>query len=298
MTGIAAPVIVLEMAEWTGLGGGNSGIVGDRNHSFGFHVAADELPASDYSRTRDPNGSDGPYINWRYSTAGDFDHKNNEALRAKHRTVLSRLMRGELPMICEFIGKPWEDQPVYYWARWNGIATLQRYTGQGHDHWSHISWYRSKANQRAYLWLNATQGDGMAFPYCRIGDTNAKGDPGSVWELQASLVELGQKIAVDWDYGPATAAALKATGVTGGDKTGNTYGPAEHFGLMRLLDLHRAKEAGAGGQTGPAGPIGPQGPVGPAGPQGPVGERGPKGDPGLGTGDTMAVTIQSVNGGV
>lgn len=151
--GIAAPVIVAEMNDWVALGGGNSGIVGDANHSFGFHVAADELPASDYSRTRDPNGSDGPYVNWDYACAGDFSHKRNETLRAMHRNVLARLMRGELSMICEFIGQPWADQPVYYWARWNGIGTLLRYTGSGHDHWSHISWYRSRVDQRAYLWV-------------------------------------------------------------------------------------------------------------------------------------------------
>lgn len=151
--GIAAPVITAEMAEWVALGGGNSGIVGNAAHTYGFHVAANELPASDYSRWRDPQGSDGPYVNWSYACAGDFSHKNDENLRAMHRNVLARLMRGELPMICEFIGKPWADQPVYYWARWNGVTTLQRYTGSGHDHWSHISWYRSMVDQRAYLWV-------------------------------------------------------------------------------------------------------------------------------------------------
>lgn len=156
--GIAAPVIEQEMADWVALGGGNSGIVGDANHSFGFHVAADELPASDYSRTRDPNGSDGPYVNWDYACAGDFSHRGDPALRAMHANVLARLLRGELPMICEFIGQPVAGQPVVYWARWNGTGALQRYTGSGHDHWSHISWYRSTVDQRAYLWTE----DGMA----------------------------------------------------------------------------------------------------------------------------------------
>jgi hypothetical protein len=154
--GVAAPVVVAEMADWVALGGGNSGIVGNAGHTFGFHVAADELPADDYSRVLDPNGPNGPYVNWDYATAGDFSHGNDEALRGMHRALLARLMRGELPMICEFIGQPWADQPVYYWARWNGDAVLQRYTGEGHDHWSHISWYRSQVNQRAHLWTPAT----------------------------------------------------------------------------------------------------------------------------------------------
>lgn len=160
--GTAAPVIVAEMADWVVLGGGNSGIVGNSDHTYGFHVAADELPASDYSRTRDPNGSDGPYVDWDYACAGDFSHRGDEKLRALHRNVLARLMRGELPMICEFIGQPWADQPVYYWARWNGERTLLRYTGSGHDTWSHISWYRSTVDRLAYLWTTApTQEDDM-----------------------------------------------------------------------------------------------------------------------------------------
>jgi hypothetical protein len=161
---IAAPVISAEMSDWVALGGGNSGIVGNSAHDYGFHVAADELPASDYSRQQDPNGPNGPFTNWDYACAGDFSHKNDESLRAKHRTVLARLMRGELPMICEFIGKPWADQPVYYWARWNGNSTLQRYTGSGHDHWSHISWYRSRADQRAYLWTPSSGSPNPAPP--------------------------------------------------------------------------------------------------------------------------------------
>lgn len=150
--GIAAPVIVSEMNDWVARGGGNSGIVGNAAHDYGFHLAANEIPPSDYSREQDPNGAYGPFVNWDYACAGDFDHKNDENLRAQHRDVLARLMRGEMPMICEFIGKPWADRPVMYWARWNGVQTLQRYTGAGHDHWSHISWYRSRVDERANLW--------------------------------------------------------------------------------------------------------------------------------------------------
>jgi hypothetical protein len=154
--GEAAPIILAEMKTWTSLGGGNSGIVGNAAHTYGFHVAADELPSSDYSRTRDHNGADGPYINWNYACAGDFDHKNDPVLRHMHADVLWRLMHGELPMICEFIGKPWADGPVYYWARWNGVDKIQKYTGQGHDHWSHISWFRSKVDEAANLWTAAS----------------------------------------------------------------------------------------------------------------------------------------------
>ena len=152
MSAIPAPIITIEMQEWTNLGGGNSGIVGDKNHSYGFHLSANDADYDDYSRQNDPNGPGGPFVNWAYACAGDFGHHNDDRLRAYHRDVLARLMLGQLPMICEFIGKPWADRPVYYWARWNGVKTLQLYTGEGHDTWSHISWYRSRVNERAGLW--------------------------------------------------------------------------------------------------------------------------------------------------
>jgi hypothetical protein len=107
MGAVAAPVIEVEMRAWTNLGGLNSGIVGDPNHSYGFHLSANDADADDYSRWRDPNGSDGPYVNWAYACAGDFNHKGDPKLRSMHADVLARLMLGQLPMICEFIGKPW-----------------------------------------------------------------------------------------------------------------------------------------------------------------------------------------------
>lgn len=194
--GIAAPVILAEMAEWVALGGGSSGIVGNATHTHGFHVAANELPATDYSRWRDPQGSDGPYVNWSYACAGDFSHKNDENLRAMHRNVLARLMRGELPMICEFIGKPWAGQPIYYWSRWNGIGNLQRYTGSGHDHWSHISWYRSMVDQRAFLWVpSKVEDDDMLMYGVYPGNQTVWAGNG----VQCRPVSLGASIIGGWN---------------------------------------------------------------------------------------------------
>ena len=177
--GVVAPVIVEEMNEWTAIGGGNSGIVGDPSHSYGFHLAAQELSPTDYSRWRDPNGSAGPYVDWSYACAGDFSHGYDPGLMEMHRLVLQRLMNGELQMICEFIGKPFADQPVLYWARWNGDQTLQRYTGTGHDSWSHISWYRSRVDQRAYLWtpgpVSPTRKRSDMRPFLLIQPTNGAG---------------------------------------------------------------------------------------------------------------------------
>jgi hypothetical protein len=89
-------------------------------HPDGFHRAANEIPASDYSRRRDPAGPDGA-VNSNWTCAADFSHRNRAALRARHVEVIERLTRGEMPMVCEFIGKPWPDRPVYYWARWDPV---------------------------------------------------------------------------------------------------------------------------------------------------------------------------------
>lgn len=141
-----ADAIDAEMHDWTAIGGGNSGCCGDQRHTYGFHLAGGNVSPNDYSRRHEAAT---PY-NMSWACAGDFAHNNVPALRAMHATVLTRLMRGELPMICEFIGQPYANQPVLYWNRWTN--ELVRYTGAGHDRWSHISWWRSKANQRAYLW--------------------------------------------------------------------------------------------------------------------------------------------------
>jgi hypothetical protein len=153
---IAAPAIQAEMNEWVALGGSNSGIVGayDGSHPTGFHRAGFEVPTTDYSRRHDPGR---PY-DMAWCCAGDFSHDKQPALRARHAALLARLKSGDpaLSMIVEFIGQPWPDKPVMYWARWDGVKTLKRYTGKGHDHWSHISWQRSRANERANLWTSTT----------------------------------------------------------------------------------------------------------------------------------------------
>jgi hypothetical protein len=145
---VCSPAIDAEMANWVALGGANSGCCGNKAHTYGFHVPGGNVPVTDYSRSHEP----GRPVNMAWACAGDFSHRNNPRLRAMHAEVLTRLMLGEFPMICEFIGQPWADQPVYYWARWNGNTTLKRYTGSGHDLWSHISWWRSRAGERANLW--------------------------------------------------------------------------------------------------------------------------------------------------
>jgi hypothetical protein len=207
-----APIINAEMKDWINLGGANSGCCGNSAHVYGFHRAANEIPVTDYSRRRDP----GQPVNMSYATAGDFHHGFKPELMARHASVLSRLMNGELPMICEMITKPWSDKPVYYWARWNGVKTLQRYTGSGHDHWSHISWWRSRVNERAYLW---TPGPAKKPAAVVTPGTVAPKYPGYVLSpsakydanvkvFQYQLRAKGSAIATDGYFGPVTSAAV------------------------------------------------------------------------------------------
>jgi hypothetical protein len=150
---VCAPVIASEMSEWVSLGGSNSGCVGDSAHKAGFHRGANYVPADDYSRRRDPAGPNAA-VNGEWACAGDFRHGANAGLRARHAALLARLMANDpsLSMVCEMITQPWADRPVMYWARWEGTANLRQYTGAGHDLWSHVSLYRSRANQRPNLW--------------------------------------------------------------------------------------------------------------------------------------------------
>lgn len=253
---IAAPVIKAEMDDWVRLGGKNSGIVGDGNHGSGYHRSANEVSASDYSRRRDPNGSDGPYTNWDYACAGDFWHGGNTGLREKHRQVLARLMAGELPMICEMITKPWADRPVYYWARWNGITTLQQYTGTGHDVWSHISWWRSRTNERAHLWTST----GVSSLFCTYGENGPH-----VTYLQYRLENLGYDVGtIDGGYGDKTSAALlKACKAQFSKYGGNgkSYSAVEMIYLDALWTKRFAPQpvAGPAGKNGEDGKDGENG---------------------------------------
>lgn len=202
MACVCASAIQAEMADWVRLGGGNSGCCGNPAHTYGFHLPASAVSTRDYSRSHETARP----FNMDWACAGDFSHRGVATLRAMHVQVLARLMRGELPMICEFIGQPWADRPVYYWARWNGVGTLQRYTGSGHTTWSHISWFRSKANQRPFLWKPPYPVfPGYLMRYAKVSKFDANLQ---VWQLR--MKQRGWNIDPHGFFGPNTLSIVKS----------------------------------------------------------------------------------------
>jgi hypothetical protein len=212
------PAADQNMHTWVALGGGNSGIVGDRRHVYGFHRGAAYVSAEDYSRRRDPAGADGPFPDWGWCCAGDYRHGGDPKLRAMHAVLLTRLMDGDpaVDNVCEFIGQPWADKPVYYWALWNGRRILQRYTGSGHDMWSHVSTWRSKSGTVPNLWRPvakpaATTPKPPAWPagvaYFRASNRPKYSATVRAW--QARMKQRGWSIKADGYYGPQSAEVAR-----------------------------------------------------------------------------------------
>lgn len=226
-----APVHTTEMAVWEALGGGNSGIVGNRAHVYGFHRGACAIPPSDYSRRRDPRGPDGPYPDWAWACAGDYHHGGKTVLRARHAVLITRLLDGdpELDGVGEFIGQPWPDKPVIYWAVWEGRRKFRRYTGPGHDRWSHVSVFRSLGGRKIPLWTPASANidkpqmvlvsnskpaalKAPAWPrtpaYFRA--TSDARYSATVRTWQARMKQRGWSIKADGYYGPKAADVCRA----------------------------------------------------------------------------------------
>jgi hypothetical protein len=220
----AAPAHVGQMKVWQALGGGNSGVVGNRAHTKGFHRGASFVPASDYSRRRDPNGADGPYKGWGYACAGDYFHGGNKTLRARHAALLTRLLDGDddLANVCEFIGQPFEGKPVLYWFKGD---KLKKYSGAGHDRWSHISVWRSDSVDQPALWVpravppkppaKTAAGVKLVAPAWPKGATyfGARDNApvyATVRKWEARMRQRGWNIKVDGRLSPADEKILKA----------------------------------------------------------------------------------------
>lgn len=150
-----APALTLERDRLAKIGGSFLGICGDANHTYGFHVAAAQLPSSDYSLAGEANK---PIC--RYHAAAIDIGMDWPASRKWLRWLIAQVQSKKLTGIAEVIGS-YDGKDVRYWSDSSGWSTDGKaYTGQGHDSWTHVSIHRSTALQDHHL-LDGWSANGM-----------------------------------------------------------------------------------------------------------------------------------------
>ena len=151
----AAPALTLERQRLADIGGSWLGICGDANHTYGYHVPAARLAASDYSLEGEANT---PVCEW-YASAIDIG-MDWPASRHWLMWLIEGIVNGDLHGIAEVIGS-YDGDYVRYWSDntgWNleGIP----YQGVGHDTWTHVAIHRSTAHEDHRI-LAGWSADGM-----------------------------------------------------------------------------------------------------------------------------------------
>jgi len=150
-----APALVVERQRLAAIGGSFLGICGDASHTYGYHVPAARLPATDYSMEGALNR---PVCQW-HAAAIDIG-MNWTVSRQWLRWLIQKIREDTIKNVAEVIGS-YDGQNVRYWSDESGWSTDGRaYTGEGHDTWTHVSIYRSTAledHRLLYGWT-ATSG--------------------------------------------------------------------------------------------------------------------------------------------
>lgn len=150
-----APALVLEKSRLAAIGGSFLGICGDANHTYGYHVPAANLPASDYSLEGAANV---PVCEW-HAAAIDIG-MDWPASREWLAWLIEGIRTDQLQGIAEVIGS-YDGVDVRYWSDSSGWSQAGvPYTGSGHDTWTHVSIYRSTALQDHGI-LSGWNADGM-----------------------------------------------------------------------------------------------------------------------------------------
>jgi hypothetical protein len=176
-----APQTLLDLREYlkpeTGLSDNELGIVGDANHSYGYHLGEDRLPKDDYSaRTaRDLAGlSDGAAAN----DIGWFDR-----LVALTGFLVAEARAGRLTDCRELIG-PAADGRAYRYDSLSGWKAQQRAEGDPHEWHLHVSWYRdSEQRDKREPFKRFFEGDDMSFEQ---DDRNALG---AIYNITMALLD-------------------------------------------------------------------------------------------------------------
>lgn len=134
------PALIVEKERLAAIGGSFLGICGDVNHTYGYHLAAANLPGDDYSLEGEAND---PVCEW-YASAIDIG-MDWPASREWLAWLIENVREGGLVGVAEVIGS-YDGVDVRYWsdsAGWDQAGIP--YTGQGHDTWTHVSIHRSTA---------------------------------------------------------------------------------------------------------------------------------------------------------
>lgn len=157
---------------------------------------------------------------------------------------------------------------IYIGRSGDGYIVWEQSGGSWGPHQSTWGGNYTRANFLPYRYAGLSGGSaptptpGGNIMFCKKGDTGSV-----VSAMQILLLEAGGSLpqfGADGDYGAETAAAIVALGLTGGDTSGNTYGPTEYARLFQRVAQHN----GGAGVPGPQGPAGKDGAPGPQGPKG------------------------------
>ena len=134
------PALELEHDRLVALGGSFLGICGDASHTYGYHVPAAVLPASDYSMRGAANV---PACAW-HAAAIDIG-MDWPASREWLRWLIAEIRADRIRGIAEVIGS-YDGVAARYWSDDSGWSTDGvAYTGSGHITHTHVAIYRSTA---------------------------------------------------------------------------------------------------------------------------------------------------------
>lgn len=138
-----APQALLDAREYlldkTGLPDAGIGIVGDKSHTYGYHLGKDRLKAGDYSASlsRDKRGLS--------NAAAALDIGNFSKLVALTAFLVAEAKAGRAPDIREVIG-PKGDGRAYRWD-FHDDEIEKRSDGDSHEWHVHISYYRDSQDR-------------------------------------------------------------------------------------------------------------------------------------------------------
>lgn len=139
-----APGPLAEKPRLEKLGGKWLGCCGDPNHTYGFHLPSCACAPDDYSLRY---GVGNP--NWACAIDVGMGWEGSREWLAKLINKVRTEQDPDYRPLVEIIGSL-DGINVIYLARWNGWK-IEKYTGQGHDTWTHLGYDRTLAEKDLHL---------------------------------------------------------------------------------------------------------------------------------------------------